>query len=70
MGSLCEGCGKNNPTKWRRILVRHQGTSVPKGDPHLVNWLENMLDGLHKSNVMNALGKKWFAEPTWVDQLN
>jgi polar amino acid transport system substrate-binding protein len=45
------------------------GIAVPKGDPHLVNWLENVLDGLRKSNLMKALGEKWFAEPTWVDQL-
>ena len=45
------------------------GIAIPKGDPHLVNWLENVLDGLTKAGVMKALEKKWFGEPTWVDQL-
>ena len=45
------------------------GIAIPKGDPHLVNWLENVLDGLRKSNVMTAMKLKWFSEPTWADQL-
>ena len=45
------------------------GIAIPKGDPHLVNWLENVLDGLRKAGVMEELKVKWFATPTWVDQL-
>ncbi len=45
------------------------GIAIPKGDPHLVNWLENVLDGLRKAGVMEELKVKWFAAPTWVDQL-
>jgi polar amino acid transport system substrate-binding protein len=45
------------------------GIGIPKGDPHLVNWLENVLDGLRKSNIMTVMKLKWFSEPTWVDQL-
>jgi polar amino acid transport system substrate-binding protein len=45
------------------------GIAIPKGDPQLVNWLENVLDGLRKSNIMAAMKIKWFSEPTWVDQL-
>ena len=45
------------------------GIAIPKGDPHLVNWLENVLDGLRKSNVLTAMKLKWFSEPTWADQL-
>ena len=45
------------------------GIAIPRGDPHLVNWLENVLDGLGKAGVMKVLKKKWFGEPKWVDQL-
>jgi polar amino acid transport system substrate-binding protein len=45
------------------------GIAIPKGDPHLVNWLENVLDGLRESNIMTAIKLKWFGEPSWVDQL-
>jgi polar amino acid transport system substrate-binding protein len=45
------------------------GIAVPKGDPHLVNWLENVLDGLRQAGIMKVLKKKWFGEPKWVDQL-
>jgi polar amino acid transport system substrate-binding protein len=45
------------------------GIAIPKGDPHLVNWIENVLDGLQKSNVMTAMKIKWFSTPTWADQL-
>ena len=45
------------------------GIAIPKGDPHLVNWLENVLDGLRKAGIMKVMKKKWFGEPRWVDQL-
>ena len=38
-------------------------------DIYLVNWLENVLDGLRKAGIMAVLKKKWFGEPKWVDQL-
>jgi polar amino acid transport system substrate-binding protein len=45
------------------------GIAVPKGDYQLVNWLQNFLNGVDKAGYMKDLGKKWFAEPTWIDQL-
>jgi polar amino acid transport system substrate-binding protein len=45
------------------------GIAVPKGDPHLLNWLENFLRSVEKAGYMKDLGEKWFAQPTWVDQL-
>ena len=45
------------------------GIAIPKGDAHLINWLENVLDGLRKAGIMEELKVKWFAAPTWVDQL-
>jgi polar amino acid transport system substrate-binding protein len=45
------------------------GIAVPKGDPQLVNWLQNFLHGIEKAGYMKDLGEKWFAKPTWLDQL-
>ncbi|MGE5255756.1 MAG: transporter substrate-binding domain-containing protein [Hyphomicrobiales bacterium] len=45
------------------------GIAVPKGDPLLVNWLQNFLNSIDKAGYLKGLGEKWFAKPTWVDQL-
>jgi polar amino acid transport system substrate-binding protein len=45
------------------------GIAVPKGDPHLLNWLGNFLNGLEKAGYMNDLRQKWFAQPTWLPQM-
>jgi polar amino acid transport system substrate-binding protein len=45
------------------------GIAVPKGDPHLVNWLGNFLQGLEKAGYLHDLGQKWFAQPTWLPQM-
>ena len=45
------------------------GIAVPKGDPHLLNWLQNFMNSIEKAGYMKGLGEKWFAKPTWVDQL-
>jgi polar amino acid transport system substrate-binding protein len=45
------------------------GVAVPKGDPLLINWMQNFLHSIDKAGYMKGLGEKWFAKPTWVDQL-
>jgi len=45
------------------------GIAVPKGDPHLLNWLENFLHSLEKAGYMHDLKEKWFAQPTWLPQM-
>ena len=45
------------------------GIAVPTGDPQLLNWLENFLHSIEKAGYMKDLGEKWFAKPTWIDQL-
>jgi len=45
------------------------GIAVPKGDPQLINWLQNFLNSIEKAGYMKGLGEKWFAKPTWIDQL-
>ena len=45
------------------------GIAVPKGDPQLVNWLDNFVNGIQKAGYMKDLAAKWFDKPTWVNQL-
>jgi ABC-type amino acid transport substrate-binding protein len=45
------------------------GIAVPRGDPQLVNWLQNFLHGIERAGYLKDLGEKWFAKPTWIDQL-
>jgi polar amino acid transport system substrate-binding protein len=45
------------------------GIAVPKGDPHLINWLGNFLNGLEKAGYLEELRAKWFAQPTWLPQM-
>jgi polar amino acid transport system substrate-binding protein len=45
------------------------GVAVPKGDPHLLNWLGNFLHSLEKAGYMKDLKEKWFAQPTWLPQM-
>ena len=45
------------------------GIAVPKGDPHLLNWLGNFLHSLEQAGYMKDLKEKWFAQPTWLPQM-
>jgi len=45
------------------------GIAVPKGDPQLLNWLENLLHALERAGYMKELKEKWFANPTWLPQM-
>jgi polar amino acid transport system substrate-binding protein len=45
------------------------GIAVPKGDPQLLNWLENFVNSIEKAGYMKDLAAKWFDKPTWVPQM-
>jgi polar amino acid transport system substrate-binding protein len=45
------------------------GIAVPAGDPLLVNWLENFMDGLNNSGMFEELKRKWFARGSWLKKL-
>ena len=45
------------------------GIAMPKGDPHLANWIENLLHGLQKAGYMAKLKDRWFGHPDWLDEL-
>jgi hypothetical protein len=43
---------------------------VPKGDPHLLNWLGNLMHGLEHSGLLKGLREKWFINnPTWLPRM-
>jgi polar amino acid transport system substrate-binding protein len=45
------------------------GIAVPKGDPLLVNWLENFLNSLGDSGRLEHLKDRWFANGSWLKEL-
>jgi len=45
------------------------GIAVPAGDPLLVNWLENVLDGLEQAGYLKELKEKWFVRSAWLQQI-
>jgi polar amino acid transport system substrate-binding protein len=45
------------------------GIAVPKGDPHLLNWLGNFLHSLEKAGYLQDLRQKWFNQATWLQQM-
>jgi ABC-type amino acid transport substrate-binding protein len=45
------------------------GIAMPKGDPHLANWIENLLHGLQQAGYMKKLKDRWFDHPDWLDEL-
>jgi polar amino acid transport system substrate-binding protein len=45
------------------------GIAVPKGDPHLVNWLENLLFNWEEAGMLEHLRERWFARGDWLKDL-
>lgn len=45
------------------------GIAAPKGDPHLVNWLGNLLHSLEQSGYLKGLRDKWFTKTDWLSQV-
>jgi polar amino acid transport system substrate-binding protein len=45
------------------------GIALPANDPHLVNWLENLLSSLKGSGQMDDLKKRWFEDASWIKKL-
>jgi len=45
------------------------GIAMPRGDPHLANWLENLLHSLEKAGYMKKMKDKWFDHLDWLDEL-
>ncbi|MDZ7695862.1 MAG: transporter substrate-binding domain-containing protein [Deltaproteobacteria bacterium] len=45
------------------------GIAIQKGDPLLVNWLENFLNTLSSSGELKQLRDKWFENSSWIKRL-
>ena len=45
------------------------GIAIPANDPLLLNWIQNTLNGLQGSGMLDQLKKKWFARGSWLEQL-
>jgi len=45
------------------------GIAMPLGDPHFLNWMNNMLNTIEKIGRMEELEIKWFEDASWIDQL-
>ena len=45
------------------------GIAMPPNDPLLVNWMQNTLNNIEGSGMLDELKLKWFAEGDWLDKL-
>jgi polar amino acid transport system substrate-binding protein len=45
------------------------GIALPPNDPLLVNWMQNLLNGLDGSGILKELKAKWFEDASWVKEL-
>jgi polar amino acid transport system substrate-binding protein len=45
------------------------GVALPPKDPLLVNWVQNFLNTLEKTGVMEQLLERWFKDTSWVSRL-
>jgi polar amino acid transport system substrate-binding protein len=45
------------------------GIAVPASDPLFINWLENFLFSMQGSGDLGELGKRWFQDSRWLEQL-
>jgi len=45
------------------------GIAVSRGDPHLVNWLDNLLFNWEESGLLEQLRERWFSRGDWLKEL-
>ncbi len=45
------------------------GVALPKGDPHLINWVTNYLNYLESSGELSGLKELWLTDGWWLDSL-
>lgn len=53
----------------RPLSFEPLGIALPKGDPLMVNWVENFLNTYQGTGKLDALKEKWFGDAAWVEQL-
>jgi polar amino acid transport system substrate-binding protein len=52
-----------------RLTYEPIGIALPADDPLLVNFVENLLQGLALSGRLTALHQRWFEQADWLLQL-
>ena len=45
------------------------GVALPPNDPLLVNWVQNLLNGMEKEGDLKMLEEKWFKDTSWMSLL-
>ena len=51
------------------LTIEPIGIALPPGDSLLLNLVENYLDALQSTGVLEAVTQKWFADSTWLIQV-
>ncbi len=51
------------------ITFEPLGIAIPADDFLFVNWLENFIGTLKAGGELDALGDKWFKDPSWVKDI-
>jgi polar amino acid transport system substrate-binding protein len=51
------------------LTIEPIGIAMPANDPLLVNLLQNYLNALEGTGVLEALRARWFEDGSWLDQL-
>ena len=64
---ICLSLIKNNPdagfvSVFSLLTYEPIGIAVAGDDPLLINWMENFLERLKQTGVLDAIGKKWFGD--------
>jgi len=45
------------------------GIAAPATDPLLINWLQNYLNYLEDTDVLDAMRERWFTRGSWIERL-
>ena len=45
------------------------GIALPANDPLMVNWMENFINSMEGSGIIELLKLRWLEDASWVDQL-
>jgi len=51
------------------LIYEPIGIAMPPGDAQLVNWMENFLHRLDKTNQLELLRRRWFERGDWLKKL-
>jgi polar amino acid transport system substrate-binding protein len=52
-----------------KLTYEPLGVALPPNDPLLVNWVQNLLQGLEGSGDLGKLRKRWFEDTDWLEKL-